>query len=447
MEFFANKFNGKFLRNVLPGETVDVDFVRAAIAYGSDASTLIENCLRNRRRLDIWMRYDHTVPVAPHLLRKLLAGASSNIFCSLVPDVLHSKVIWWKGYGAYVGSANLTDRAWVTNIEFGVFLSEPELDESGGLEEISLFFEQLEHCDAALPLTLEIVEEQEQLQKLRQDRLHAIDSESKRRRSIETWGGPAEVASRKKAIDAGRAKFIKEWADGLTFLRALAEKAPEYRPKWMNEDVPAAWQADQFLHAYYYNEVVDGVRHPFEEFYLKNRSDPKGASDRALRWWSGLAEPPSHEDENCHVRAPIIREVLAKRRIKELILEDFVRVCQANHSTMDHVRRMRLDTLGVKEEADELARGAAFATWLWGKRNQQGESVVDLLQFVLDDGGSSDLPRRIFEATRSEERRFPHFGINQVAEIAGWARPELSPPRNGRTSKGLRALGFDVRIY
>ena len=447
MEFFANKFNGNFLRNVLPGESVDVDFVRAAIAYGSDASTLLENCLTNRRRLDIWMRYDHTVPVAPHLLRKLLAGASSNIFCSLVPDVLHSKVIWWKGYGAYVGSANLTERAWLTNIEFGVFLSEPELDVSGGLEEIELFFEQLENCDAALPLTQEIVEEQEQLQKLRQDKLHAIDSESERRRSIEVWGGPVEVATRKKAIDASREKFIKEWAESLTFLRALAEKAPAFRPRWMNEDVPAAWQADQFLHAYYYNEVVDGARHPFEEFYLKNRADPIGAADRALRWWSGLREPPSHEDENCHVRAPIILEALAKGRIKELELEDFVCVCQANHSTMDHVRRMRLDTLGVTEEVDELARGAAFATWLWSKRNQRGQSVADLLQFVLDGGGASDLPRRIFEAARSEERRFPHFGVNQVAEIAGWARPELSPPRNGRTSKGLRALGFDVRVY
>lgn len=123
---------------------------------------------------------------------------------------------------------------------------------------------------------------------------------------------------------------------------------------------------------------------------------------------------------------------------------DFVRVCQANHSTMDHVRRMRLETFGVNGELDSPARGAAFAEWLWGKRNQRGESVVDLLHFVLDGGDASDLPRRIFDAGRSDERKLPHFGINQVAELAGWARPELSPPRNGRTSKGLRALGFDL---
>ena len=111
----------------MPDENSDIDFVQAALAYGNDASTLIEKCLSNRRRLDIWMRYDHTVPVSPPLLRKLLSGASSNIFCSLVPDVLHSKVIWWRGHGIYVGSANLTDRAWNTNIEFGIFISESDL--------------------------------------------------------------------------------------------------------------------------------------------------------------------------------------------------------------------------------------------------------------------------------------------------------------------------------
>ena len=90
-----------------------------------------------------------------------------------------------------------------------------------------------------------------------------------------------------------------------------------------------------------------------------------------------------------------------------------------------------METFGVTKEVDGPARGAAFAEWLWGERNQRGESVVDLLNFVLDGGGAGDLPRRIFDAARSDERKLPHFGINQVAELAGWARPELSPPRNG----------------
>tara|TARA_R110002049_G_C9120257_1_gene558312 strand:+ start:674 stop:1933 length:1260 start_codon:yes stop_codon:yes gene_type:complete len=407
MQIFANKLNGQFLPNVLPGEQIEIDFVRAAIAYGNDATTLIENCLANRRRLDIWMRYDHAVPVAPALLRKLLASASSNIFCTLIPDVLHSKVIWWKGYGVYVGSANLTDRAWMTNIEFGVFLPESELESSGSLGEIEDFFVQLESCEAAVRLTEEIVAEQEAIQALRSKQIHFLDAEAQKLRSVEPWGGPVEIANQGKATDKRRTRFVKEWTEGLTFLRDLAEQAPAHRPQWLNEDVPPAWQADQFLHAYYYNEVQDGARHPYEDYYAKHRSDPAAAAARALKWWSRLPGPPSNEDQNCHVRAPIIRQLLSKERLATITLDEFIEVCAANHSTMDHVRRMRLSVLGLEDTsgATEHQRAAAFATWLWEKRNQKGETVIDLLKYVFDGGPAKDLPNRIFDVTGLDERR------------------------------------------
>jgi len=41
----------------------------------------------------------------------------------------------------------------------------------------------------------------------------------------------------------------------------------------------------------------------------------------------------------------------------------------------------------------------------------------------------------------------PRYKISTIAEFAGWARPEVALPRNGRTSKALRALGFDVKVY
>jgi phosphatidylserine/phosphatidylglycerophosphate/cardiolipin synthase-like enzyme len=50
-----------------------------------------------------------------------------NMQCRLVSDCYHPKVIWWCGLGAYIGSANLTNRAWVKNIEVGTFLSHQDL--------------------------------------------------------------------------------------------------------------------------------------------------------------------------------------------------------------------------------------------------------------------------------------------------------------------------------
>lgn len=449
MEFFANNVNGNFLRNILPGKEDEVEWVRAAIAYGSDQQTLLNHCLENKLRLDIWMRYDHTVPVKPKLLHFFLASACRNIFCYLVPDVLHSKVIWWKKYGVYIGSANLTDRAWNTNIEFGVFIPETDLEDGNGLRQIEDFFEFLSNCKEVRPLTLELVQEQERIEALRSGKEDSLDNDSRKQRSIKVWEGPAFIADRGRALDARRENFIREWRDGLTILRFLAGEAPKHRPAWLREDVPAAWQADQFLHAFYYNEVVDGVRHPYEEYYQKNRRNPRDAALRAFRWWSQLDEPPSQEDQNCHERAPIIHQTLASENIGKMERSDFARICQANHSTVDHVGRMTLATIGLDQNTGTPLedRVNAFANWIWGKRNREGQRVDELLFWVLDGGPPEQLPARLFDAAHSDVRRFAHFSTNQIAEIAGWARPNICPPRNGRTSKALRALGYDVKVY
>lgn len=113
------------------------------------------------------MRYDHTVPVSPSLLEKLLANTKNNVFCKLVPDCLHSKIIWWKGYGAYIGSANLTERAWYTNIESGIFLTESDLYSSNLIEQLEEFFDNLASLDSCVDLSKDIIDEQRQLLKLK----------------------------------------------------------------------------------------------------------------------------------------------------------------------------------------------------------------------------------------------------------------------------------------
>lgn len=65
----------------------------------------------------------------------------------------------------------------------------------------------------------------------------------------------------------------------------------------------------------------------------------------------------------------------------------------------------------------------------------------------LDGGEAKDTWERLFYAGRDTEYTIPRYGLNSLAEVVGWARPEVAPPRNGRTSKALRALGFDVKVY
>jgi hypothetical protein len=87
MQFIANGLKGTYLRSVLPGPAQEIDGVLATIAYGNDHQTLLQNCLDNGLRLDIWMRYDHSVPVSPDLLKRFPQSAKKNIFCYQVENV------------------------------------------------------------------------------------------------------------------------------------------------------------------------------------------------------------------------------------------------------------------------------------------------------------------------------------------------------------------------
>ena len=448
MKFIANKLNGEFLINILPSPEDGVDGVLAAIAYGSnfpdEKRDLIGHCVENRYRLDIWMRYDHTVPVAVPLLERLLRHHKDNIFCNLVPDVLHSKVIWWRGYGAYIGSANLSDRAWVSNIEAGVFLTEDELQDNGMHIELEDFFESLRSFEQVFPLDSDVITELKKIEAARR----GIQDQGQELRKVPIWGGPTFVA-KKKAWDRRKEEFKREWRDALSHLQSIGEQLRTHRPRWVEEDVPLTWEVDQYLHAYYYNHVGEANRKPFEDYFAKNRRNPNAAVSAMLTWWAGTVSPPSNEDYTFYDGAPYIREHLSRDNVLNLTQAEFTGICERTHATRDHVIKMKLATLG-RPDLKTLSREERlplYAGWLLQQRNAMGWSVLQLLNFVLYGGRNEDLWERLYIASHDKNYSLPHYGLNSMAELVGWALPEVTPPRNGRTSKALRALGFDVKVY
>ncbi len=448
MEFIANALNGNFLTNILPTDEDEVEGVLAAIAYGDDKlndnDSLLGNCISNGFKLDIWMRYDHTVPVSVNLLKKLLRSHSKNIYCKLIPDCLHSKLIWWKGYGAYIGSANLTRRAWFNNIETGLFLTNEELIDNSLDIQFEDFFENLENTKQAFPLTQEIINEMQELHKIRGNR----DQIGKDKRSSPYWGGPTNL-DKKSTADRRKANFKKEWLETLSYLRDIGNQLNDYRPSWVNEDIPDGWHADQFLHAYYYNKVSDGRQRPYWNFHEKNKSNPQAALVEAMRWWQNEPTPPSHEDKTLYQSAPFIQSVLSRENISKLTLDQFIEVCGYTHATEDHIIKFPLELLGKGEikSMSQEKRIPVVSEWIWNQRNEKGWNVAQLLSYVLYGGKDTDLWERLYNSGREPEYRIKRYGLNSIAEVIGWARPDISPPRNGRTSKGLRALGYSVEIY
>ncbi len=453
MKLVANGINNNFLESCLPSKEVEVDCVLAAIAYGSDRGEipkLIQNCLEHKRRLDIWMRYDHTVPVTPSLLNTLLKNERNNIFCKLIPDMLHAKIIWWQGHGAYIGSANLTDRAWYSNIETGIFISDVELTESGMDEQLEEFFDELIDLDKAFPLTQEIITEQIEIAALRRSKgASEIDDETKKKRTIDEWEG-VNFTPDKKKVDKKKERFREEWNSTLSTIRNIASQIDDFRPSWVDENTPRYWQVDQFLHAYYYNLVrQDDNTYPFEDYFQRNKANPQQALINALTWWKNTEKAPSDEYITFDVNAPNIRRLLAKENIKSISSEDLLTLCSATHATLDHVIKIKTSDLG-RADVTTLTRAERlplFAELLYSFRNTKGQSIIDVLNFILYSGKEADIWERIYQAGKLPEYKIKHYGINSIAEIVGWARPEATPPRNGRTNKALKALGFSVKIY
>lgn len=424
------------------------EYVEAAVAYITDTDSLIKGCFDLEVPLTIWARYDYAQPVTVPVLERFLHKKSPNFAFYFVPDIFHPKVIWWHGYGAYIGSANLTKSAWAGNIEAGLFFTEGELIDHGLSGELSDFFSAIRRY--AHPLTKELKEEVDRF--TFKDPLQSEITLAERRfdehRILPKLGSLISI-NRKPVSDRNREEFLKEWNSTLETLRMIAFRVVEYRPQWIGPEAPNGTQADLFLHAYYYQRVKNGNTYPFREFHRENHRDPERAMVNAMEWWRSLSSAPGSESEMLYSRLPLLQDKLSRDKVLLLTKQEFEQVVINVHATFDHGMRVKWSAFGLREALPKMSsaeRSAYFAEWLYQQRSSDGSGVLDLIKYVLYEEPIEKAPERIFEASHDHLRKIPHLGVNSFGEILGWVHPNRYPPRNGRTSKALFALGFSVGI-
>lgn len=180
-------------------------------------------------------------------------------------------------------------------------------------------------------------------------------------------------------------------------------------------------------------------------FSTGTRKNPELALRDALEWWHDADFDHSFEERTIYEWSPRLRELLARDRILKLTEQEFVDAVSRVHAIRDHAIKQENEHLGLPDRPqtgdDKVEK---FGEWLWRQRSRQGRTVLDLLNYVVWGNGS--VSARLWNAIRSDDWAIPHIGLSRLDEIVGWARPDEFPPRNMRTSKGLRALGYNVRI-
>ena len=435
MELICNSRNGvSKLEAIHKSAIIDAEKVEAAVAYISEERPFLETCWNEKKPLLLYGRYDHTGPISPGVIDWFLSKQkqSANYALRLVPDIFHPKVIWWRGVGVYIGSANLSNRAWYGNFEAGVYLTEDELDDNDMREELEQLFADVRA--ASQPLTQEIADEMKRMaSKVFGPEDGKIRREFQKTRQILELPSLISV-TRIPSKQKNKAKFIQEWNQTLQLLRDISERLviKQNLPSWIDPSTPKGVLADQFLHAYYYNEVRDGSSYPYRELNTKYKSNPEAALSSAILWWSKLKSAPSNEDIHINDWAPEVRVRLANGIVSRMPEEDFVEVCIRVHAVRDHAARMGHKAFGLEHrlhKMDKDDRVKYFAHWLYKQRSLKGTTPCELIDFVLFGGPLTETPDRLFEACSNSDKKIPHIGISTLGEMVGWAMPDDFPPR------------------
>ena len=163
------ELNGIRLLDLMNASTAHCSRVTAAVAYATSNNPFFEHCRDNKLFLDFYGLLDEDEAVAIPVLERFLQDGPLAVNCRLIKGHFHSKIIWWHGWGAYIGSANLTHKAWFSNVETGIFYEDSEI--AGN--EIGLYLErQFEYLKKySAPLSPELIKTLRKLHPSR-DRLH-----------------------------------------------------------------------------------------------------------------------------------------------------------------------------------------------------------------------------------------------------------------------------------
>lgn len=465
MRVILGKLNDELLLNLATGAAAFCSQVDAAVAYAeSKDHPLLQTCKQKNLRLTFYGLLDEDGAVGFGLLKELLSWGPSRAEARLVKGNFHPKVIWWRGYGAYVGSANLTHKAWYNNVEAGVFLEEGELLSTGAGAELDQMFDHL--ANNSIPVTTEVVEKLEKLAQERRLLIAPLQAKLKAKFDhlfghLPDNPGLTVKPPKDQKVNKALQSFATEWMHTLQLMRGLAKEfaALDLRPTWVRADAHPAVHFDQFLHAYYYDyvrsdsaadedEVLSGLQ-KVEAGFAKNQANPAAALKQAARWWASLPSDLFGEEMFIHEKAPGMQQQLGREAIRSMNLPAFREALRYVNAFRMHARQMKNSEFGLPANYHETTdeRLNRLCEWLWNQRTPTGRTVRDVLEFVIWGSSPSDMEQRLWLGVWDEGYRLPHFGQSSLGEAVGWARPDVYPPRNNRTNKALRALGHDVKLF
>lgn len=427
--------------------------ITASIAY-NDNHVLVDQCIKNKINLEWWGLFNEGISTDLELIKKAL-NSPYIIFYSFTNN-FHPKLIYFHGYGLFIGSHNMTRKAAFQNIECGVFFKEEELTPEQHVQ-LSQYFaylrdnskkfikEDLLRINEYVKKTEEFEKEHKKIQNEKKEifnncfpELNAFVPKFKLQ-----YEKNIEVSEKQK-------EFSQEWRNAqqiLDVLQAELEKSP--LPKFVLPNASKSIILDQFLYLYYSTNAKGKelkTEDAIEEMFIKNRNRHEEAIAEAIELWNTFIP-----DDECKVR---INEwgfenkaILEKLKEEDLSREDFHKVFSHNNALLWSASRFPNEEIGIAKDKSMTIpeKLPLICDFLFTQKTKENLSIHDVLRYLLFED-SVGTETRVFNLIENPKYKIRHLGKSVVGELLGWGRPDVTHLRNESTNRALRCLGFDIKL-
>jgi phosphatidylserine/phosphatidylglycerophosphate/cardiolipin synthase-like enzyme len=258
---YKDKRNLAVLLKFIPKE---VEYIYAAIAFNYD-NILIKTCIDKKIRLDIWGLFNSDISTDVELIKTAIKSSLVKFYP--FANHFHPKVIYFKNYGLYVGSINMTKNGLYNNVEAGVFLERQDLT-SEIINEIETFFDFLR--ENSIPATqddIQLLEEYQEEIKNDKDQIENKKSniddlfDEKFSHLFLLKAGVTDWEKTKKDTnDKRKLLFLQEWRETQNFIAIVHKEILKIYDKlsWVTENADPKIVTDQLLQSYYYDYILKG---------------------------------------------------------------------------------------------------------------------------------------------------------------------------------------------
>jgi len=305
MEIIAHTSDTTF-NSLLFNIPEDTSSIKAAFAYNSSLE-LLNIASKKKIHLDYWVLFDAQNSTTAEFLNTSIESDYTQIYAvRMKASKFHPKLFYAKGYGLYIGSANMTESAISRNIEAGIFLTQKDLDSNHNvLDQIKDFFSYLENNSTKL-FEDDIEKYARFCRKFAQPSQENEKDKEKNDFFKEAFSNIIPIEGvffspssiNKKAISAINKKqdFIREWRDTLGILLSIMKKYysnKSYYPQWLHEqdrEYSPCIMCDRFLH-FYYCEIAKRNVKVVKMLHKKNKTNPNKALEEAIKIFKKTAKP------------------------------------------------------------------------------------------------------------------------------------------------------------